>query len=379
MTNLITMARRAGFLLPKTERSIWIHGESRAEYDAARGCIRSLRERLPWCRWVFTSVDPEMLAWLRDRYVDDVVCPAPVSFAGGVRRFFRRYHPCGMLILGSAKGLPEEVFAVAKERGILIMKIEANGITENGATALEAVVAPDMASRNGSLLIPTIRDRIGEGKIWRVLAARWWTRKRIDDWEQLGQRLGHPQTILCLGNGPSSEDPAVLAQPYDVLFRVNHLWQQRGLLTNPDIVFVGAPGTMKKVRPCIYGFSTVRKEFRMLLRHLWSCGPQPVEYITLERLTPLAGERRWNAELTTGAYMIMAAAGLRPKRLIIAGIDLYLHPQGRYPGNAHANNTYAPDHNRNTELEAIAETLRSFPNEIVIVGDILRDSLARML
>ena len=31
--------------------------------------------------------------------------------------------------------------------------------------------------------------------------------RRLNGWEALRQRLGCPETILCLGNGPSSEDP----------------------------------------------------------------------------------------------------------------------------------------------------------------------------
>src|SRR3546814_7198602 len=40
----------------------------------------------------------------------------------------------------------------------------------------------------------------------RLLAAKI---RRIDDLDSLGEALGRPRTILCLGNGPSSEDPAI--------------------------------------------------------------------------------------------------------------------------------------------------------------------------
>lgn len=222
-------------------------------------------------------------------------------------------------------------------------------------------------------LAPTFRDQIGQSRAWKFLAQSL-TRHRIPDLDALRQRLGNPETILCLGNGPSSEDPAVFEVQYDVLFRVNHLWQQRGRLVHPDVVFVGTPDTLKKVRPCIYGFSSVRKEYGMLLRNLWTSGPEPIEYCTVERLCGFQEYSRTD-KLSNGTLMIMVAAALRPKRLIIGGIDLYRHPDGRYPGDFHASNNYAPVHDRNTELDVITATLRDFPNELVIIGDVLRQSL----
>ncbi|MBI4752203.1 MAG: hypothetical protein HY774_27260 [Acidobacteria bacterium] len=231
--------------------------------------------------------------------------------------------------------------------------------------------SPQLPARNK--LAPTVRDQIGQSRAWKLLAQPL-TKRRIPDLDALRQRLGNPETILCLGNGPSSEDPAVFDVQYDALFRVNHLWQQRGRLVHPDVVFVGTPDTLKKVRPCIYGFSSVRKEYGMLLRNLWTSGLQPIAYCTVERLCNFQEYSRTD-KLSNGTLMVMVAAALRPKRLIIGGIDLYRHPDGRYPGDFHASNNYAPVHDRNTELDVITTTLRDFPNELVIIGDVLRQSL----
>ena len=231
--------------------------------------------------------------------------------------------------------------------------------------------SPQLPARNR--LAPTFRDQIGQSRAWKLLAQPL-TRRQIPDLDALRQRLGNPDTILCLGNGPSSEDPVVFEVQYDALFRVNHLWQQRGRLIHPDVVFVGTPETLKKVRPCIYGFSSVRKEYGMLLRNLWTSGPQPIEYCTVERLCNFQEYSRTD-KLSNGTLMVMVAAALRPKRLIIGGIDLYRHPDGRYPGDFHATNNYAPTHDRNIELDVITATLREFPNELVIIGDVLHQSL----
>ena len=51
------------------------------------------------------------------------------------------------------------------------------------------------------------------------------------------RRLGEPKSILCLGNGPSSEDAGVERAGFDCLFRVNWIWQRRTRHSNPDVVF----------------------------------------------------------------------------------------------------------------------------------------------
>ncbi len=50
-------------------------------------------------------------------------------------------------------------------------------------------------------------------------------------------RLGTPHHILCLGNGPSSEDTRLQGCSFDCLFRVNWIWRDRGLYLNPNMVF----------------------------------------------------------------------------------------------------------------------------------------------
>jgi hypothetical protein len=65
--------------------------------------------------------------------------------------------------------------------------------------------------------------------------------RRIDDWQTLKRRLASPRTILCLGNGPTSELPELRDMAHDCLMRVNWRWQTRGMLTQPDVVFVGDP------------------------------------------------------------------------------------------------------------------------------------------
>ncbi len=228
-----------------------------------------------------------------------------------------------------------------------------------------------------SILIPTFRDKIGQSYFWKKVA-KYFSKHRIDTLEQLKQKLGYPETILCLGNGPSSEDPRLFNLKYDVLFRVNFIWQERKLFDNPDVVFVGSPTTFQKVKDCTYSISTIRKEEGMLLRRLWTVGLKPMSFFTVERLLGFCNDTEHNDKLSTGILMLMIAVALQPKRLVIAGIDLYQHSEGRYPGDLHANNKYAPNHNVDSELEAISQILSQYDNELIIIGDILRKSLVEL-
>ncbi|MBI3801507.1 MAG: hypothetical protein HY268_31615 [Deltaproteobacteria bacterium] len=223
----------------------------------------------------------------------------------------------------------------------------------------------------------TRRQRFGESAVWRKLAT-YRMQRRIDDWETLKQRLAYPRTILCLGNGPTSELPELRDIPYDCLMRVNWRWQARGLLTQPDVVFVGDPQVFQKLSPCIFAFSNISLEIGMLLRQLLVCGPRVVEYFTMERISALIREHDWYARPTNGALMIVAAAALQPERLIIAGMDLFLHPDGRYPGDLRSSNEYSQVHTRSVDLEVIRRGLREYGGELVILSEALRTSLAAL-
>ena len=103
-----------------------------------------------------------------------------------------------------------------------------------------------------------------------------------------------------------------------------------------------------------------------------------MEYVTLERLSPLIGSRPWPARPTNGALMVVAAAGLQPERLIISGIDLFRHPQGRYPGDKLSRNEHARAHDPEVDLMVIEAALRDYQGELIILSDILRESLERL-
>jgi 3-deoxy-D-manno-octulosonic-acid transferase len=222
--------------------------------------------------------------------------------------------------------------------------------------------------------LPTLRDKGSSNRVWRLIAPALMT-GRIDRWDDLKANLGHPRCVLCLGNGPSSEDPRLAGFEHQCLMRVNWRWKLRGFLTDPQIVFVGDPETVHQVRHVVFGFWNTSLEYGMLLRHLVTRGPVPKKYFTMERISSLVRDRTWPAKPTNGALMIAAAAGLAPERLIIGGVDLYLNPDGCYPGDLLANNQYARTHSRETDLALIRAALAHYRGELIILSDPLRSAL----
>jgi len=223
--------------------------------------------------------------------------------------------------------------------------------------------------------IPTWRDRVGGSRLWKMLSPPL-RRARIDTWDALKECVGNPRTVLCLGNGPSSEDPRLESLAHDCLIRVNWRWKDRGFLVHPQIVFVGDAATLHKIDGAIFGIWRRSLEDGMVLRHFLTHGPAAMRYFTMERIAPIVRDHAWPARPTNGALMIAAAAALAPARLVIAGVDLYQHPEGRYPGDLLAANAYARAHTRETDLEIIRQSLATYRGEVIIFGDALQAALA---
>jgi hypothetical protein len=205
-----------------------------------------------------------------------------------------------------------------------------------------------------------------------VLRAR---AQRLDSLEAVRAALGPCDTILCLGNGPSSEDPRLTALAVDCLFRVNCSWLGRGWLTRPRLVFVGDARCLRAVDGAVFGFRTIEEEARLLGYHLVRGPLRRLRYLTIERLPVSINERRWRARPTNGAAMIATAAALEPRRLVIAGVDLFQHPAGAYPGDPATPNDYLVMHDRDTELAVVDLALRRFRGEVTILSEALARGL----
>ncbi|QIG49095.1 hypothetical protein G5V57_16030 [Nordella sp. HKS 07] len=200
----------------------------------------------------------------------------------------------------------------------------------------------------------------------RILGLR---AERIETLTDLKATLNQPQTILCLGNGPSSEDPALAQHPYDCLFRVNHRWATRGLYADPQVVFTGQKRTLFALRSKpIFAFQTRRAEALLVTHQIFNPFCRHMRFVTLERLDILGGLDWDGVRPTNGATMLAAAVALAPKRLVISGIDLFEDPAGAYPGDTATPNDYVVVHERTSELDFILETLEKYEGELVILS-----------
>jgi hypothetical protein len=224
------------------------------------------------------------------------------------------------------------------------------------------------------LLQKNIASRLDHPR-WRpILAMR---ARRIESLEEFKAELGNPRTILCLGNGPSSEDPALDKVKYDALFRVNHRWLKRGRLCRPDVVFTGQKRTLFTLRGPIFALQTPRAEAHLVTHQIFNPLCPKMRFVTLQRLGIL-DNRDWDGiRPTNGATMIATAVALAPDRLIIAGIDLFEDPAGAYPGDDQTPNDYVLVHERQLEIGFILETLRKFRGELVVLSKALADRLEK--
>lgn len=197
---------------------------------------------------------------------------------------------------------------------------------------------------------------------------------RLEDLETLSQRLGAPQTILCLGNGPTSAVPELETLSYDALFRVNHDWRSKRFLTQPDMVFAGVKRAMRKLGRVPIGVATARKADALIACRLFEFWHGPATYCVVEDVAaPLLPAIAGAARPTTGAYMLAAAVALAPERLVIAGVDMFRHPGGAYPGAADVTNAYTPSHAFETDAAFIAHCLAQFEGRLEVFSSALID------
>jgi hypothetical protein len=192
--------------------------------------------------------------------------------------------------------------------------------------------------------------------------------------DALRPALNNPKTILCLGSGPSSnEDAAVAAvEAADVIFRVKHRWLKEGRIHHADVVFIGTVESARQVPNAILLSPDTTTAYRVA----WSAllRGRRIRYGIVEALTPSFHTRdKSGARMTNGAAMLALAIAMKFERLIIAGIDLYSHPFGAYPGTPETANAYAPAHDREFErTHTLAmlqqQTAQSGPQSLTVIG-----------
>ncbi len=407
------------------ERTFWFIGHKRADFEATSGLVEALMERYQRLDILFTVPDLETRRWLRRRFPRAVVLPPPLPFDVFASRYMINLNVRGLMVLGEPTAEDRSILRAAYRRAApaaiaqtpgesgtadsfaaLAERVQHHFVTSEAARSqlLDAgidaeritLLQGDGAARAAAAL-PVISYLLGldlklkrstqrpirrrleqlalkcmaQPRLRRLLAAKV---QRIDTVAELRETLGNPGTILCLGNGPSSEDSEVAEVDHDCLFRVNHVWLDRGFLTEPDMVFTGSKATLALVKGAIFGLQSIKSEARLLVtRFLLPHFPR-VRYATIERFGLYLNEPRWRGiRPTNGAAMLATAVALQPPRLVISGIDLFSHPAGTYPGDTATPNAYSPGHEAESELALLLAALSLYQGELVIHSSALRE------
>lgn len=373
------LMRRSGFFLNRARKSVWVHAHHRKDFEAVEAVLNWLRTAISSERLLLTSDDPQTCLWLRARYPNDNTLPPPFDFRPLIERFFRQLRPAMIVSIEGHSPLGGALLRHALRDGIPVVRVDASAKAAAATIDILDLVIDKIPNARSPMLdrtAPRRMDAFARSAIARrVIANR--SSLRLNGWASLRERLGYPKTIVCLGNGPSSEDRQLTILSYDALFRVNWRWLNRGFLTCPDMVFVGDLKTTARISSCIFGFRTIAWESEVLLRHLlMHLSLRRLEYFTYERVSSALNDDRWKTLPTNGVVMVATAAGLLPKKIVIAGMDLYQDPGGRYPGDGIGDNNYPQMHSRDVEVEAINSILMNFPGEVQILSEPLRQALA---
>jgi len=367
-----TGLRRAGFALPSLGRSLWVIAADGAAVEAAYPQLDAVLERRPGHLMVLSVPPGAELGYLVVRYEREVVLPLPMMSAVG--RYARSINPGLAVLLG-----PDGPWRAAWQRKLAAIGLPVELLSPGDPGAVERLagrlplLAPTRELRE-SLRRPSSLARFVLGPIGRR-ALDVFAHNRIRSWAELGEALGRPQSIVCLGNGPTSEDPALSAYAGDTLFRVNWRWRGRGVMTAPQLVFVGDPRTPARLAAPIYGFRTIEDANYVLWRRSLVLHPPRFRFFVFDAMENSSGSQGWRARPTNGAIMVATAAALRPRRLVIAGIDLYSHPGGRYPGGGGAHDGYNRVHDRHVEIEMIRQALSGYSGELRILSPMLSAAL----
>ncbi|HEY0293310.1 MAG TPA: hypothetical protein VGC51_13430 [Hansschlegelia sp.] len=391
----IALAKERLGLKLRKKRSLWLVGEDRASFEAAAPLIAAAAERYERMRIVLSG-PPALRVWLAERFPGAVAHAAPYPFLAAARRFLAHGSFRSILALDGVALPPALIKAVALEgMALLALRTRADApparpevaraaeaqlsLSEGVDAALDEIrpfLARDHKKRRKKNGLSPSNVVLGWSR--RALASKLiaWRVERIADIADLARRLGRPQTILCLGNGPSSEDPRLDDVAYDALFRVNQSWRARGRFVDPAVVFTGNRQVMEDFEGVIFGLQTNHAEIRLAKGRILAAKGGSTRFFRVDEITDPISAHSWGAfRPSNGAAMVATAVALKPKKLVIAGIDLFRHPEGAYPGDSATPNAFVTAHDADAELGFLLSLLDGFDGELLILSNVLREAL----
>lgn len=403
-------------LPPKTPaRTLWVIGNQREAFDSVAPLLARVSREQPRLRTIVSAMNPDLQTWLAQRFPDYPVCALPINNRWLTAAYVRRSNIRAVVMLDDVCPRGDALIRALDERAISLLALTAR---DGAAAAARPIAAacerylrvtttaparpPDGVTRDdtmnvspqqaaailGEIVGRDLKERReargGSSLFWRAVVdncARWPLRSRLRryrDAPELNAALKRPETILCLGNGPSSEQSELLQERYDALFRVNHKWLARGFLSDPDVVFTGSRPAMTSLKRVIFGLQNEHQARRLAAARVFNPARPATGFFNVGDINPRARDYDWGAlRPTNGATMIAAAVALQPRRLVVAGIDMFQHPDGSYPGDRSTPNAFSPAHTREAELAFLCAMFAEFRGELVIHGEVLAREWAR--
>lgn len=392
---------KLGLSSEKGPPSALIYGADVTSFEAIRHYLQAITKEKARTRIYLCA--PNDLTALKDAFPEQQVLPLPLNTEPFTTLFLSQHSIRAAITLGDAV-LPGALHSALVKRASPIGKMRiyeatANAAPREGIIEDLGIVA---AKKDADLLssqTDQLLDMVGRERDWdargdmklrhfigaksqRLMNSPIWRERfegmitRYDDTSALADALGAPKTILVLGNGPSSEDQGLEDLSYDALFRANHTWRDRPKFTKPDLVFTGLRAAMRALKEPIIGVSHEGVERMLLAQRALTPVSGRLKYFVHQHLAGIAPMPQ--SELhrpTSGAHLVSTAVGLKPERLVIAGIDMFQHKEGAYPGKSAHGNAYTPAHSYEHDLACILATLEGFDGELVVFGDVLRDIL----
>lgn len=386
-------------------------GERREAFDSVAVLLECLSREQPRLRIVVSASTPALRAWLAQRFPGYLVYVPPFANRWLVEAYVRRGNIRAVILLEDACPRGAALARALRARAIALLAITARAGAPSAAPAIAAaceqrlrLVTGDAAPASGdtdddgdrathvspTAAVAMLGEILGRDLKERRAAAgfahSWWGHvvnncerwplslrlRRYHDAAALNAALHRPDTILCLGNGPSSELPALLQERHDVLFRVNHKWLTRGFLDAPDVVFTGSRPAMVSLKRVIFGLQNDHQARRLAALAVADPRRARTGFFIVDDINPDTADFPWGTlRPTNGATMIAAAVALAPRRLVVAGIDLFQHPDGSYPGDRETPNAFSPAHTRAAELAFLLALFERFRGELVIHGEVL--------
>jgi hypothetical protein len=315
--------------------------------------------------------------------------PYPIPLFGVTRRFLRRLRARVILV---DKGVtpPRKFLSSALVNDVSIAYLEippdrnpsgrthamspgqspsakiVGGLKDYEGQESVAVIAPLLAREMEAYI--NLKKRM-KFFLWERVTFRLYAKRlhKLTSFAEINASLGNPESILCLGNGPSSEDARLSILEHDAIFRVNHRWLDRGLFTAADAIFTGALDSVLHFgKDALYIFIENERSMRIIRK-----AKKKIQRLSFTNAEDLGFpvEEFYPYQPTNGLIMIYVAVNLRPDKLIIAGIDLYRDPRGCYPGETSTPNVYTSGHDEDRELDLMLCLLASYQGNLTIIGD----------